>query len=334
MKKRLCCLLSLLLCVSFCVPMLSCAPENNVSRTYYTMDTFITVTLYADADTGERLLDACGTILSELNSLWSRTEEESDVSALNTANGMACTMDARTVTLLQTAMEVSQRTGGAFDVTILPVVILWQECEAAGRLPTDTELEHARSLVGYDRITLTSASSASVPSDMGIDLGGIGKGAAISVLIEYLREHDACGVVSFGSNVAVLGEKPTGEAYRIALRDPHDASAYAGILSMTDGEILSVSGDYERYYTIDGARYHHILDPKTGYPADTGLSSVAVVCRDGALADALSTALFVMGEEAALAFHQSGTYDFEAVFIRTDGSLRITEGLAARFTEQ
>ena len=334
MKKGLSRLFCLLLCVFLCVPMLSCAPEKSVSRTYYTMDTFITVTLYADAETGDRLLDECDALLSELNALWSRTEEGSDASTLNAANGALSTLDARTVALLRTAIEVSQRTGGAFDVTVLPLVTLWQNCEKARRLPTDAELEAACSSVGYDRIAITSDTTASLPAGMGVDLGGIGKGAAISVLMEHLKQNGARGVVSFGSNVAVLGEKPNGDAYRIALRDPHDASAYAGILTMTDGEILSVSGDYERYYTIDGARYHHILDPETGYPADTGLSSVAVVCRDGALADALSTALFVMGEEAALALYDSGVYDFEVVFIRADGSLHVTDGLTAKFTEQ
>ena len=142
------------------------------------------------------------------------------------------------------------------------------------------------------------------------------------------------GLVSFGSNVAVFGKKPDGSDFRIGLRDPHDRTDYAGALTLKTGEILSVSGDYERYYTVNGEQYHHILDPKTGYPADTGLSTVAVVCSDGALADALSTALFVMGEEEAIALYNAQIYRFEAIFIRSDGSIRVTSGLQKRFEKQ
>jgi thiamine biosynthesis lipoprotein len=106
-----------------------------------------------------------------------------------------------------------------------------------------------------------------------------------------------------------------------------------GTLTLRGGEVLSVSGDYERFVTVDGRPYHHILDPATGYPADTGLSSVAVIARDGALADALSTALFVMGAEAAIALYHSGVYAFEAVLVGSDGALTLTDGAAAVFEQ-
>lgn len=168
-----------------------------------------------------------------------------------------------------------------------------------------------------------------------MDLGGIGKGAAISKLIEYLKTTDIPGgVVSFGSNVAVFGEKRDGSDYRIALRDPFKEGEYAGVLTLSADDVLSVSGDYERYYTINGEKYHHILDPKTGYPAQSGLSSVAVVCSDGALADALSTALFVMGEDAAQELYSAKVFDFEAIFIATDGTLTQTDGMKTIFTQE
>ncbi|MBE6700134.1 MAG: FAD:protein FMN transferase, partial [Ruminococcaceae bacterium] len=113
--------------------------------------------------------------------------------------------------------------------------------------------------------------------------------------------------------------------------NPKAEDGYAGVLNLQAGQILSVSGDYERYYTINGEKYHHILNPQTGYPAQSGLCSVAVICSDGALADALSTALFVMGEEKARAFYESKVYDFEAVFIDENGNVITTTGLTNVF---
>ena len=135
------------------------------------------------------------------------------------------------------------------------------------------------------------------------------------------------GLVSFGSNVAVFGEKPDHSPFRVALRDPKNPKGTVGVLTLSPGQVLSVSGDYERYVEIDGQRYHHLLDPKTGYPFDRGLSSVAVVTENGALADALSTALFGMGKEKAMAFYESGVFSFEALLIGSDGSMTATAGM-------
>ena len=134
-------------------------------------------------------------------------------------------------------------------------------------------------------------------------------------------------MISFGSNVAVVGKKPEGDAFRVAVKNPIDGHDYAKVLEMSEGQVLSVSGDYERYYTIDGEKYHHIIDPQTGYPAKNGLCSVAVICEDGALADALSTALFVMGETKSRELYASGAYDFEAIFITSYGIVSTTDGL-------
>ena len=199
-------------------------------------------------------------------------------------------------------------------------------------MPSDLALSDALMAVGYQKLTLQDGRLSCSESDVRIDLGGIGKGAAIGLLLEHLEKSGADGgVISFGSNVAVFGEKPSGDPFRIAIRDPKYGSATVGTLLLKPGQILSVSGDYERYVTIGGERYHHILDPKTGYPADTGLSSVAVITSDGALADALSTALFVMGEDAAMELYRNESFDFEAIFIGSDGALHCTEGLSDCF---
>ena len=330
MKRSLLILLALATLLSIC----GCG--NGVrSTTFFLMDTSITVTLYTNNGTlAEDIFAECREILVEYDALWSRTKPESDVSKWNSSENGDVTLDARTLSLLQTALAVSEDTDGAFDVTVAPFVELWSTCEADGRLPTDEEMEAALTLTGYEKLTLTDTTLKKPFANMRIDLGGIGKGAAIEALIAYLETSGVDGgLVSFGSNVAVFGAKPDGAAFRVALRDPKDAGGTVGVMTLQTGEILSVSGDYERFVMIDGIKYHHLLDPESGYPAEKGLASVAVIARDGALADALSTALFVMGRDEALAFYESGVYAFEAILIACDGSIDVTKGFFERFGE-
>ncbi len=295
------------------------------------MDTVITVTLYASADTAEPIFEECRAILKELESIWSRHDSKSEISAFNEAE-ISLQLDARTAEMIATALDVSAKTDGAFDITVAPLVELWQGAEEADQLPEQAQMNAVLQAVGFEALHLQGQSLSKTQKEVKIDLGGIGKGAAISRLIFYLESCNVTGgLVSFGSNVAVFGQKPKNEPYRIALRNPKSENGYAGALTMQAGEVLSVSGDYERYYTVEGEQYHHILDPQTGYPADTGLCSVAIICQDGALADALSTALFVMGEARAAELYKSGAYDFEAIFITTSGDVHTTDGLRERF---
>ena len=334
MKKTSLRILCILLCVVFLMPFAACSGDERQEKTFFLMDTTITVTLYANPKNAESIFDACRTLLSKYENLWSRTKEESDVGRFNTTQE-TLEMDPRTTDLIAQAIEVAQKTSGAFDITIAPVVTLWQTSEERGILPTTDEMQAALALVGAQNITLLGNELSKTNKDVQIDLGGIGKGAAISALIDYLKTCDIRGgIVSFGSNVAVFGEKPDGKPYRIAVKNPKTDAQYAGVLHLQAGQVLSVSGDYERYYTIGYEKYHHIIDPKTGYPAESGLCSVAVVCSDGALADALSTALFVMGKEKALAFYENQIYEFEAIFIDQNGNVTTTKGLVDIFEIQ
>ena len=334
MRKTSLRILCILLCVAFLMPFAACSGNERQEKNFFLMDTTITVTLYTNKKNAESIFDACRTLLLEYENLWSRTKEESDVGRFNTAQE-TIEIDPRTAGLISQAIEVSQKTSGAFDITVAPIVYLWQTSEERGTLPTTDEMTSALALVGSQNLTLSGNTLTKTSKDVQIDLGGIGKGAAISALIDYLKECDVRGgIVSFGSNVAVFGEKPDGKAFRIAVKNPKTNAQYAGVLNLQAGEVLSVSGDYERYYTIGDKKYHHIIDPQMGYPAESGLCSVAVVCSDGALADALSTALFVMGKEKALAFYESQIYKFEAIFIDQSGNVTTTNGLADVFEVQ
>ena len=189
--------------------------------------------------------------------------------------------------------------------------------------------------------------SAQLAPGQAVDLGGIAKGYASDWVEAALRRNGAQrAMVYLGGNVLVLGTKADGSPWRVAVQDPADTSAYAGVLALTDAFAVT-SGGYQRYFEENGVRYQHILDPKTGYPAESGLTSVTVVAAangpdydseapapgSGAMCDAFSTALFVLGEEKALDFWRTSGYDFGLVLVTEDGRVLVTEGLADRFEQ-
>ncbi len=311
-----------------------CSGPDKQSATFFLMGTPVTLTLYTtDEEKAQQIFIEARGVLNELDALWSLQLDTSEVSRFN-ASDEVLDLDKRTADLIFKALEISAATDGAFDITVAPLTSLWQACGEENRLPGD-ELQEAMASVGYRKLVLSETRLQKYDSGLQIDLGGIGKGAAIEILLEYLKASGISGgMISFGSNVAVFGEKPNRDAYRIALRDPQNAAGTLGTLTMQSGEILSVSGDYERFVTINGERYHHLYDPMTGYPAETGLASVAVITHDGAVADALSTALFVMGYERAMEFYRSSGYSFEAIFVDHDNHVTLTDGLQGRFTEK
>jgi len=323
--KKLCLLLALL----FCFPLLPSCGAREHTRSFVSMGTTVTVTLYTqESAEAEAAFRACRSILTELEALWTIRDESSEIAQWN-ASPEGGRLDPRTLTLLETALSVAKATDGAFDPTVAPLSRLWENCGEENRLPLEEERAECLSHVGYGTLTLTDTALWKSDPLTEMDTGGIGKGAAMTALIAFLESTPITGgLVSFGSNVAVFGKKPNQKPFTVALRDPKNANGTVGKLTLAAGQVLSVSGEYERFVTIDGTRYHHILDPKTGDPAQTGLASVAVIAEDGALADALSTALFVMGKEASQAFYQTTEYRFEAVFIDSDGRVTLTDGLS------
>lgn len=324
---------ALLLTASLAVlllPLAACSREEYRRITIFTMDTPVTIQINASYSGADHVLAECERILNRLDGLLSRTREGSDVWRIN-HNLVTEGLDADTVALLRTAIYVSEQTDGAFDVTVAPLIELWEICCDAGRLPEESELERARGLVDYRALTLEGDTLTKSDADVRIDLGGIAKGYAADVVADYMR---SCGVeyglVNFDSCIAAVGEKPDGSPFRIAIRDPGDTSGVVGYVTL-DGGVLSVTGDYERYYEIDGQRYHHVLSPRTGRPAETVWHSVAVVCGSGAVADAMSTALFVAGDyERYYAALRGTDLAFEGVFTG-DGGTSASAGIAADF---
>lgn len=278
-----------------------------------------------------------------LEAMLSRTDEESPVAQLN-SQGTA-EVDGELWALMETAMDYTAATGGAFDITVAPVTVAWGFTTDSFQVPTQAELDSLLPLVGTDHIHNLGGNgdgTVTVKLDPGtqIDLGGIGKGYASDRVAAIFREYEIPrGLVQLGGSVLAIGDRPDGAAWVVGIKDPRDpdnANAFAAVLNLTDAYAVT-SGSYQRYFEQDGETYHHIIDPATGYPADSGLTSVTVVADsadgNGTMCDALSTALFVMGEEKALDFWRSGQYDFQLVLVTEDGRVVVTEGLTDVLTE-
>lgn len=292
--KRLLSLLFILLLLA------GCAPKPS-SQTIFCMDTVMGLTVWGrNAD--DALSRLCGT-LNSLDRTWSVTDEDSFLSRFNRGQAQP---DEQQAALLARAMELSERTGGAFCPRLQALSRCWGFYNGEYRLPAQEEIAQALTQEQWD-------------------LGGFLKGYAGSLCTQVLSEAGVeRALLELGGNVQTYGEKPGGEPWRIGIQNPAGGDPL-GILSVYGSTAVVTSGDYQRYFEVEGRRYHHILDPRTGYPASSGLSSVTVICSDGAAADALSTALFVLGLEDGTRLWRK-EQDFEAVFVCSDGKLYATPG--------
>lgn len=241
--------------------------------------------------------------------------------------------------ILQKVWSVSEKSGGALDVTIGDVVRLWDiDSYAAGEKEEDFEVPQENLLMqaledtGYELVSFSDG-RIWLPREMKLDLGAVGKGIACGKILKYLaaRQDVTGAVISVGGSIVTYGEKPDKTPWKVGILDPGDTGSYLGVLQLEGGWCVSTSGDYERYVEADGVRYHHILDPSDGYPADSGVTGVTVLSRDGLLSDALSTACFVLGTEEGMILAEE--FQAEALFVETDGSIRMTEGMKPYFLE-
>ena len=241
----------------------------------------------------------------------------------------------------ETAAESETRTVYAMD-TVMNLTVYGENAAAAlesaeKELHTLDEAVLSRTAEGSELYALNTSDGWTVTLLDGaqLDLGGIAKGYAADLLRAQLeKEGVTSATLDLGGDVFVMGRKTDGSDWRIAVKDPADTESYLGVVSAADKFVVT-SGVYERYFEENGVRYHHILDPKTGCPAESGLVSVTVLCENGAWADALSTACFVLGPDGALALRDDladqGT-DFELILVTDDGRVLYTDGLADAFT--
>lgn len=289
-----------IICVFLACLMLTGCGAKHFELTNFRMNTVISLKLWSgNAEQAARAADEMIRVLEQDFS----TTGGAVVNWLNEGEGTP--PDAVQQALLGEIDAISRRTGGAFNPHLRSLSQAWGFYHQQYRVPTQAEIEDAL-------------------ADPKWDLGAALKGYAGDRAVDVLKQHKVeRAILNLGGNIQTYGQKPDGSPWQIGIQNP-DGGAYVGIVSVSGTASVVTSGDYQRYFEQDGVRYHHIIDPKTGYPADSGLRAVTVICRDGLTADALSTALYVMGLEKATDFWRQSE-NFEAVFITKEGKVYATQ---------
>ncbi len=299
------------------------------------LGTTINVTLYEEGpdDVFDRVFDR----VQEIEERMSTSTDDYDSTELlevNRSAGIApVEVSADTFEVVRRALEYSELTNGAFDVTIYPLVELWGIGTEGARVPSEQEIQARLDLIDYRKVELDpEARTIYLPeTGMGLDVGAIAKGYAADEARRILREDGVdSALLDFGGNILTVGRKPSGTPWSIGIQNPDDGRGrFLGILESGPRAVVT-SGDYERFFIQDDVRYHHILSSRTGYPARPGLASVTVVTEDSTDADALATALYVMGAEKGLPF-VAELDGVEAAFVSHDAQVYMTEGMRASF---
>ncbi len=275
--------------------------EPSTIKTNFVMGTMVTVTVY-----GENRNEVAREVLDELDrieKLMSINLDDSEIIRVNKNAGIKpVKVSDDTYKVVQTACEFAEKTDGLFDPSVGPLVQLWGIGSKNARVPSKEEIAQILPLINYKNIILNEREKTIYLSKPGmiIDVGGIAKGYAADRGVEIFKQHNVkYGYVNIGGNVIVHGAKPDKSLWKIGVQDPRAPKRgdLMGVIEMHDQAIVT-SGDYERYYTDkNGKRYHHILNPKTGYPAEAGLISASTIGDNSLRADALSTSVFLLGAE-------------------------------------
>lgn len=276
-----------------------------------------------DADRYSDAVTAAFAEMARVEQLMSPHFSDSDVSRL-AGSEQAVIFAAETVEVLKLAQNISAVSDGVFDVTIGRLIELWGFAEGEPGLPEPEMIETALSGAGPENIKIDGNQIIKLSSGVALDLGGIAKGYAIDRAIEILRHAGVRHAsVNAGGDMRLLGDR-VGALWRIGIQHPRQVGNILAKIELADRAIVT-SGDYERYFEQDGVRYHHLLDPRTGYPA-RDCQAVTVIADTAASADALATAVFVLGPEQGIALLQN-TPQAEGLIVAADGSVAMTPGL-------
>ncbi len=296
------------------------------------MDTVISHKVFGGRT--EEALRAAEEETVRLEGMLSRFKPESEISRINAAAGIRCEkVSGETFEALSRALEFSKCCQGCFDVTIGPLTALWSVSKNKSRPPRGSKIKKAIPLVDYNDLALDPSENTVALKRAGqsIDLGGIGKGFAADKILEAFKKYGVTSAfTNFGGNVAAIGAKPDGSRWHIGIRHPRRENDLIGVVSVT-GRSVVTSGDYQRCFTgRNGKRYHHILDPATGYPSEAGLTSATVVADSSTAADALSAILFTAGMKRGLQILKAFP-GAEAVLVDANLSVYVTQGIKDYF---
>lgn len=306
---------------------LSSKSSEPIQRTDFLLNTFVDIKIYDSDDTS--ILDDAMAICKDFESRFSRTIETSEIYKINHRNAdeQTITVSDETAELLASALRYCDLSNGAFDITIEPVSSLWDFTSGESKIPNADAITAAAEYVGYETMKLDGNSLTFLSPDTTIDLGAIAKG----YIADQIRDHLVASgvesaVINLGGNVLCVGAKPDGSSFKIGLQKPFAEHAETFATVAADNMSVVTSGVYERHFEVDGKNYHHILDPKTGYPYDNGLISVTILSEHSVDGDGLSTTCFSLGLEDGMELVES-LDDVYACFIDEDYNVYYSEGM-------
>lgn len=322
-KKIICIISAFIISVS----LIGCNNSSNIiSKNYFCLDTIagISVYQYDDNTDPEKIIDDAFKLCDRYEQLFSKSIKNTDVSRIN--NYEKFQPHDETIKIIKDSMEISKLTNSAFDITISPLVDLWNINGGNKIIPTQSKLKSALKTVNYKKINIDK-DSVSLKKGTEIDLGGIAKGYIADRIKDYMVSKGVTSaIIDLGGNILTIGNNH-GKDFVVGIKKPFSTKSneYSAKIKITDKSIVT-SGIYERYFVKDKKIYHHILDPKSGYPVNNNLNSVTIVSDSSELGDALSTACFVLGIEKGMELINSQK-NIEAVFITKDNKLHLSNGL-------
>jgi len=298
----------------------SVSQSEKISESAFVLNTVATITIYGSTD--ETLLDDAFALCRKYDALLSRTDKNSEIYKLNTRE--ISTVSDETAALIAEGLYYGTLSGGAFDITIEPLAVLWNFTGDDPVVPTAADVAAAREKVDYSAVSISGNTVQFANDSVRLDLGGIAKGYIADRVKEYLVSKGVTSaIINLGGNVLCIGGKTDTKSFKIGIQYPFKEGSIASVT--VSGLSVVTSGIYERYFEENGKLYHHLLDPKTGYPADNGLLSVTIIGANSSVCDALSTACFVLGVEkgSALVEEFDGYY---AIYLTDDYTFRFSAG--------
>jgi thiamine biosynthesis lipoprotein len=317
------------LALLLCLVAASCAPEEKTFRkSTVIMDTVVTITVVADSsERAESAIDAAFDEIHRLEVLLSFWTDDSEIAAIyHSAGKRPVKVSPETLDIIAKSIYISEKTGGAFDPTVGPLMRLWDFKEK--KMPTDEEIEEKVGLVDYRQMETDRENSTAFlkVKGMSFDTGGIAKGYAVDKAVEALRKEGIeSGLVAIAGDIRGFGPR----TWNIGIRDPRANGEKDGVMATIKlkDKAISTSGDYERFFIKDGVRYHHLLNPNTGLPA-RGTWSASVIANEAVLTDGLATGVFVMGPEKGLKLLNE--LGIDGIIVANGGEILTTKGLEGK----
>ena len=337
---------AVLLTAVIIIPQTGCGGKEPVSGSEFCLDTSCEITIYdmegMSEDKAAGIIDQAFAEIREYENMLSRTVEGSDVYRINHADGKSTEVSAETLDVIRTGLLMAELSGGKFDITVGALTDLWKFTSDNPSVPEDQEIRKALETVGYENITMKGNEVGLSDSETRIDLVGVAKGYIADKTGEYMEAQGVTkAIINLGGNITAIGEKEEDTPWTIGIERPYsDRSEIVGSIKVSDKTVVT-SGIYERQFVEDGVRYHHVLDPQTGYPAETDLEAVTITAVKGnsGFCDSLSTACLILGKEKAhrLVLKLQDEYpqmEIEAAFIDKNDNIAQTDGMNLELVEK